>query len=496
LIMPSYFGKGVPDLRIATTDPLFAWEKLPDSPDLIGLRFLLDMLPDAALLAALRLHRGKGRNDYPMHVLWRVHVSRYLLRHPTMEACLAELGRNPALRRVVGIEDGQGVPEAWNMSRFLDVLGRPEHLAVMERMFEGLVTRLAEAVPDLGQHLAGDSAALSARKSVERAKAGETREAADGLPLAPDSIPACGAVKAQEEPDDSGLPQPAGGKKEYKDETGKVVKTYEWFGYKFHLMVDVKHEVIVALKITSAAGEGTGDSSVLPTLLEKARQVLPEGRVKTVAYDKAADDEKTHELLNKNKVRPLIQIRTMWKGEPERMLPGHDGNSNVVHDEEGTLYCYDKVSAVPVKRKMSFVGYEKSRGTLKYRCPARHEGFTCPSDKKCNGTSCYGKTVRVKCETDLRRFPPIPRATLEFERRYKGRTAIERVNARTKVFWGADDGNVTGAARFHAHLMTIMLVHIAMANWLAMQPRYEGKSLSPTRMSQIAKKLHKAAAVT
>jgi len=178
------------------------------------------------------------------------------------------------------------------------------------------------------------------------------------------------------------------------------------------------------------------------------------------------------------------------------MLPGHDGNSNVVYDESGTLYCYDKTSDTPVKHKMAYIGYEKSRGTLKYRCPARHEGWTCPSDAKCNRGSGYGKTVRVKCELDLRRFPPIPRATKEFERRYKGRTSIERVNARTKLFWGADDGNVTGAERFHAHLATIMVVHAAVANWLAMCPRYEGKSLSPTRLSQVARRLQKAAAVT
>ncbi len=36
-----------------------------------------------------------------------------------------------------------------------------------------------------------------------------------------------------------------------------------------------------------------------------------------------------------------------------------------------------------------------------------------------------------------------------------------------------------------------MLVHQAMANWLATQERYEGKSLSPTRLSPIARKLAK-----
>ena len=122
------------------------------------------------------------------------------------------------------------------------------------------------------------------------------------------------------------------------------------------------------------------------------------------------------------------------------------------------------------------------------RCPARHEDGACPSDKKCNGCSAYGKTVRVQCQLDLRRFPPIPRATKEFERRYKDRTAAERVNARTKLFWGADDGNITGAARFHAHLDTLMLVHAGFANLLAMiavvAPNVSGRFVARNRFQQ------------
>jgi len=73
------------------------------------------------------------------------------------------------------------------------------------------------------------------------------------------------------------LPQPGGGRKEYTDEQGKVVRVYEWFGYKAHLLVDAKHEVVLAWQITSAEGEGTGDGSVLAGLLEAARQLLPGG---------------------------------------------------------------------------------------------------------------------------------------------------------------------------------------------------------------------------
>jgi hypothetical protein len=484
-----FFGNGVPAMRILTTDPLFPWEKLPDSVDLIALRQLLEMLPDETLLQALRSHRGHGRNDFPVHVLWRTHLARYFLRHNHMEGCLAELGRNPALRRIIGLEEGRPIPDAWNMSRFLEVLGQRQHLELIEPVFEELIRRLGQAVPDLGRDVAGDSAALCGRPARESGDPADAPAAAAGLPL-----PKAPQKSTEPAAADLGLPQPAGGRKEYKDDAGKVTKVYEWFGFKFHLLVDVKHEVTLACHITSAAGAGSGDSSVLPLLLQKARRVLPQGRIRTLAFDKAADDQKTHELLHEQGIKPLIEIRELWQDEKQRMLPGHDGNSNVVHDEAGTLFCFDTVSTIPVKHKMSYAGYEKDRGTLKYRCPARHEGFVCPSDKKCNGGSSYGKTVRVKCDLDLRRFPPIPRATAEFERRYNGRTAVERVNARVKVFWGADDGNVTGAERFHAHLMTIMVVHAAMANWLAIQPRYEGKSLSPTRMSQIASRLAKAAA--
>ena len=170
------------------------------------------------------------------------------------------------------------------------------------------------------------------------------------------------------------------------------------------------------------------------------------------------------------------------------MLPGHDGRSNVVYDEAGTIYCYDTVSRKPVRHRMAYIGHEPSRETLKYRCPAMHHRWRCPSHRRCSEGKRYGKTVRVKQEVDLRRFPSIPRATKKFERLYKGRTAVERVNARLKVFWGADDGNITGAERFHAYMGAVMIVHLGLATLLAGAPRREG-TLGKMRLGPIAKAL-------
>ena len=61
---------------------------------------------------------------------------------------------------------------------------------------------------------------------------------------------------------------------------------------------------------------------------------------------------------------------------------------------------------------------------------------------------------------------------------------------RLKIFWGADDGNVDGARRFHAMVGVVMLVHLAMATMLARGTRGEVKTLGGTRLSPIARALN------
>jgi hypothetical protein len=455
-------------MRIAAAKPLFAWDCLDDHPSLKTIREFLECVPDGRLLASLRDHRGKGRNDYPVHVCWGTLLLTIVLRHPSTESCLAELHRNPSLRRLIGAERESDVPKAWNMSRFLAVLGQQPHRTHLQDCFNRMAQRLGEVVPDLGQHTAGDASGLSARR--------------------PRGVPSDEAAPGEILYDEHGLPVAAGGRKEYTDEDGAVVKVVEWFGYKFHLLVDVKHEVILAWQVTSTK---TGDNEALPELLEQAQGNLPPERMETLAYDKACDDGKVHRLLNRAGIAPIIQNRSLWDaGKREEVLPGRDGRSNVVYDEAGTVYCYDQASDPPVRHRMAYIGSEKSRGTLKYRCPAAHEGWECPMSPVCNAGKTYGMTVRVKREIDFRRFPPVPRATKKFERLYKGRTAVERVNGRVKLFWGADDGNIAGSSRFYAFLGTIMVVHIGMATLLAAAPRREG-TLGKASFGPIAKALRK-----
>src|SRR4051812_13566729 len=291
--------------------PLFAWDCLEDSPSLQTIKDLLAALPDGKLLNSLRAARGKGRDDYPVSVLWGVVVLRVVLRHSTTEAVLAELRRNEGLRRLIGIESEARVPKKWNLSRFEEVLGQEPHRTLLKEIFDVLIQRLGLAVADLGSDTAGDATALSARRKPEEAAQEESAE---------------------------GLPQASGGRKEYKDDAGKVIKVVEWFGFKLHLLVDVKNEVVLAYEITDTKA---GDGETLPVLLEQAEANLPAERIETLAYDKAADGEEVHQALSARRIKPLIQMRALWQAEPERLLPGHDGTSNVVYTEDGSIYCYD-----------------------------------------------------------------------------------------------------------------------------------------------------------
>jgi hypothetical protein len=447
-------------MRIHVTKPLFAWEELDDSPSLNTIRTFLELLPDAPLLQALRQRRHNGNNAYPVHLLWGTLLLSIVLRHPTMEACLAELRRNPSLRQLIGVVDEHQVPKAWNMSRFLNVLGDEPYLTLLRNVFADMVRQLGAAIPDLGKHTAGDATALNARSLID--------------------------ADLMQEEIAQGLPQPSGGRKEYTDDDGTVTKVVEWFGYKLHLLVDVKHEVTLAYRISDTKA---GDNELIADLVEQAQANLPAQRVETLAYDKAADDGKVHDLLHDAGIKPLIQQTSHWpKEESEKVLGGRIP-LHVVYDEAGTIYCYDTVSEPPIRRPMAYIGHEAERETLKYRCPARHDGVPCASEEKCNAGKSYGMTVRVPQELDLRRFPPIPRATKQFERLYKGRTAAERVNARLKIFWGIDDGNVRGARRFHAHVGAVLVVHLGLATLLASAPRWEGGPLGKMRLSPIAEAL-------
>ena len=79
-----------------------SWSHVESLGDFERLRRVLDALPDEALVAALEERRGRGRNDYPVHAMWRALVAGMVFQHPSIEALLREFNRNPALLDACG----------------------------------------------------------------------------------------------------------------------------------------------------------------------------------------------------------------------------------------------------------------------------------------------------------------------------------------------------------------------------------------------------------
>ena len=105
---------------------------------------------------------------------------------------------------------------------------------------------------------------------------------------------------------------------------------------------------------------------------------------------------------------------------------------------------------------------------LKYRCPqqATHR-FCCLQEHK--GTdrcslSPYGHVIKLDMKDDPRRYVPVPRETMQFERLYKTRTACERLNSRLKENLLLDDLKVRGLPKVKVRIGLNLLVMLAIAS--------------------------------
>ena len=137
-----------------------------------------------------------------------------------------------------------------------------------------------------------------------------------------------------------------------------------------------------------------------------------------------------------------------------------DAKDNIVYDSNGCLYCYDVLTGE--KREMSYNGFEKGRKCLKYLCPSKDYGLECPGMKECGGIG-YGRIVRVPLETDRRLWTPIARSSYKWERIYKSRTAVERVNSRLSGSFMFEHHFIRGQAKMKMRMGLSLLIMVCMA---------------------------------
>src|SRR5690625_2509836 len=339
---------------------LFSWEDLDDLGDLKRLKLVIEHLPDEQLMLTLEKQRKNGRNDYPIRAIWNTILAGIVFEHKSIESLRRELSRNAQLRFICGLEL-RGVPTSSAYSRFMKNLMKLDD--EVNDMFYKAVNELKELLPTFGESLAIDSKAIQSFANHRNKNSTE-----DG-----------------------------------------------------RCDLDADYELPISYSITKASVSDVKEAHRLIDELESHPSELL-GNTKVLSGDKGYDDTKLMERLwDDYEIKPVIDIRNMWKEKDETRL--FKDYSNVAHDYKGTIFCYCPVTGT--ERAMVNGGFEKDRNTLRKLCPANQYGITCKGAEKCPVKQGF----RIPLHENRRVFTPIDRSSYKWKREYNKRTAVERVNS-------------------------------------------------------------------
>ena len=435
---------------------LFCWRDVENLGDLKRLVLVLKTMPDERLMQALEGERGQGRDEYPIRAVWNSLVAGVVCQHASVEELRRELLRNAQLRQVCGFDPvkpaEQVVPPACAYTRFFRSLFKQAER--VDAMFDELVESLRRELEGFGRHLAGDGKAIRTHARAPKQDA---------------------EPKPEDGRRDTDADWGTKTRKRKRDDGTSYEKITRWFGYKLHLVVDADYELPVAYEITKAsAGEAPVARTLVKQLGERHKDLMKE-TCEVYLYDKAGDDTTLiTSLWDDHGIKPVIPIRDCWQEGDEIELPSGDrrktrqvpGTRDVVYTGEGGVYCLcprtvasAKAGEVDKMREMAFGGFEKDRSTLRYRCPARQYGYQCPGAERCKAKT----GVRIKLDVDRRVFTPLARNTYAWERTYKKRTSVERVNSRFDVSYGFERHFIRGLKKMRLRTGLALVVMLSMA---------------------------------
>ncbi len=412
--------------------PLFDFEAFIAAKSNDRLVMVLETLDAEKLIGALERENWTGRKGYPLRGMWSALIAGLLNQCYTLSAVVRLLERDKDTRVICGFSR-DNIPSEDALSRFLKKLVVHEEL--LEACFAGLVKELRYLLPGFGDKLAVDSTEVKAYANGNRK-----------IPADPDARWGARGASNKGLKGTGETPAAGGGKKSQ----GKKRDTYYWFGYKLHMVVDALYELPVSFIVTPA---NEADTVHMEKLLKKAGADQEENKSKAVIADKGYDSQDNYEFIyGQCQSFPIIPIRE--RGNEQ--LPD-------ICNAKGTPTC---------SCNLEMVFWGKDGNYLKYRCPHVLGKAECKSRFRCTPSS-YGYVLKLSIADDPRRHPPVPRESKKWQRLYRMRTAIERVNSRVKELLGLDKLTVRGIGKVTVRAMISLLVMLAVGLGMAQRHRLE-----------------------
>lgn len=179
-----------------------------------------------------------------------------------------------------------------------------------------------------------------------------------------------------------------------------------WYGYKANVIVDADSQYVLTGFLSSANINDQRGGVVLLKAIEKKFPML---RIKHIMSDKGYDAHPLYKLIYSLGAFPIIDF--IHHTEPP------EGFNKDFHPicEKGKAYVYDS--------------YDSTYKTLKFTRPK--ECSNCPlADNGCQ------KVYKIKVDQDIRKNTVPARGSEGFKHLYKKRTAVERVFAYLKEYFG------------------------------------------------------------
>ena len=204
----------------------------------------------------------------------------------------------------------------------------------------------------------------------------------------------------------------------------------------------------MSFKLTAA---NESDTTQMKALLKQAGADQNETRPEAVIADKGYDSQDNNRFIfTECEAAPIIPIR-----EVEGMqMPD-------ICNAKGTPLCSCGL-------EMAFWGRDGKY--LKYRCPEAVGKGACKSRFKCTA-SPYGYVLKLPIADDPRRHPPVPRESKKWQRLYRLRTAVERVNSRVKGLLGLGAITLRGIDKVTTRAILSLLAMLAAGVGMARRHR-------------------------
>ena len=393
--------------------------------DLERLVRVLENIPDGKLIHKLNEIRGKGRDDWSVVRMWNAFIAGIVFQHTNDSELLRELNRNSQLRDICGFKpktrrtnDGTYkidiAPSPSSYSRFIKNL-KDYCKKELKEVFESLVKYMYENIDDFGEFLALDGKAV---QSYATNYSKETKE--DGRR---DTDANWGTKKYTKSVNAKG-----------EVVTNKVT----WFGYRVHLVVDAKYELPVAFKLTPASNSENKEAKEILRIMHEEQLE----RCKYLMADKGYDDTQIIEYLEKKDISAIIDICNKWKeGEKTKQYKDTD----IVYTYDGKVYYINDEGK---EIKLRYLGHDKSSNSLRY-------GFYPQYDDN--------RVFRIACDTDKRIFVSVARDSKKWERLYKKRTSVERVNGRIDRDYQFEEHTIRGLKKLELYMTVSFITMLAMA---------------------------------